>query len=286
MRIISPFDPWKSALCTCPKKYSLNPYTGCSHRCIYCYATYIPNFFNPRPKKDIEKRLKKDLSSFKEKILVSLSNSSDPYIPEEKIFKNTRKALEILKEYGASVLIVTKSNLVLRDLDLLKEMKVSVSFTITTLNPKIFKKLEPFASSSQKRLQAIKVLKKAGIKVSLRLDPIFPYLTEEEIETIIRKAKEAGVEHIVSSTFKPRKDGWLRFKKAFPKVAKKLEPLYFKKGERIQNAWYLPKEMRKKLMIKVKKACDKAKISFACCREGFPELNTAESCDGSHLIKK
>ncbi|MDI6639569.1 MAG: hypothetical protein QMD78_01965, partial [Methanocellales archaeon] len=85
MDVIRKFDPWGDPLCTCPPKYSFSPYTGCSHRCAYCYITsYIPNAFNCRPKKDLLKRVKKDVSKVDLAIPISISNSSDPYPPEEK----------------------------------------------------------------------------------------------------------------------------------------------------------------------------------------------------------
>ncbi|RLF44210.1 MAG: radical SAM protein, partial [Thermoplasmata archaeon] len=119
--LITPFDPWKSKLCTCPKKYSFSPYTGCSHACIYCYITsYIPNAFKVRLKKDLFRRLKKELH--KVDTFISMSNSSDPYVPEERDFKVTRKCLRIFKENKIKVLIITKSDIVARDVDLLKDM--------------------------------------------------------------------------------------------------------------------------------------------------------------------
>ena len=284
MQVIQKFDPWNSPLCSCPPKFSLNPYTGCSHRCIYCYATYIPNFYHPRPKKNFIEKIKKDLKNLPENSLISLSNSSDPYLPEEKTYKLTRKFLQEFKNYNLRLLIITKSDLLLRDLDILKNLKVAVTFTITSLNPEIYKKLEPNAPLPEKRIKAIEKLTQAGIKVGVRFDPIFPFLNDKEAEKIIKTVKKAGSLHIISSTFKPRRDSWQRFKKAFPQIAKKLEKLYFEKGEKIQNSWYLPKKFRKTILLKVKKICDKEKISFSCCREGFLELNSAKSCDGSHLI--
>jgi len=172
----------------------------------------------------------------------------------------------------------------LRDIDLLKKLKCAVTITITTFKREILKKLEPKAPNSEERLKALKILSENKIPTGLRLDPIFPYLNDDEIEEIVKKAKEAGVLHIVASTFKPRFDSWKRFERTFPKVAKRLRPLYFKKGEKIKNSFYLLKEIRKKLMERVFKACQKYKISFATCRENFPDLKTSKSCDGSHLI--
>jgi DNA repair photolyase len=284
MEIIKPFDPWKSPLCTCPQKYSFNPYTGCSHRCIYCYATYIPNFYLVRRKKNLIQRVKKDLEKIPKNSIISISNSSDPYLIEEEKYQDFKNCLQVFKNYDLRILIITKSDLILRDLDLLRELRVAATFTITSLDPKIYKKLEPFAPPPEKRLKAIEKLSKFGIKTGLRLDPIFLYSTDGEIKEIIKEAKSTGISHLVTSTFKPKRDSWLRFEKIFPKVAKKLKPLYFKKGERRGNCWYLPKEIRKEIIMRVKKECQKYKISFASCREGFPELHTSRSCDGSHLI--
>ena len=282
MGYLIPFDPWKNPLCTCPPKFSLNPYTGCSYGCLYCYASsFIKDFFKPREKKNFLRILKKEVEKLPKESLISLSNSSDPYQKLEEKFLFTRKALEIFKEKNFRVLIITKSDLVLRDLDLLSKMRVAVTITITTL--KHFKKLEPGAPPPQKRIEALKILKKAKIPVGLRLDPIIPFLNEDEIEEIIEKVAPF-ILHLTTSTFKPKIDSWKRFKKAFPQIAKKLEKLYFEKGEKIQNSWYLPKKFRKTILLKVKKICDKEKISFSCCREGFLELNSAKSCDGSHLI--
>jgi DNA repair photolyase len=156
--------------------------------------------------------------------------------------------------------------------------------TITTFKKEILKKLEPKAPDSEKRLEALKILSENGIPTGLRLDPIFPYLNEDEVEEIVKKAKEIGIQHIVASTFKPRLDSWKRFERVFPKIAQKLRTLYFERGEKVKNSFYLPKGMRRKLMERVFEVCQKYQISFATCREGFFDLKTSKSCDGSHLI--
>ena len=284
-QLIRPFDPWKSPLCTCPQKFSFDPYTGCGHLCIYCYATsYISRFYFPRRKKNLLKRFKKDLEKLPKNSLISISNSSDPYQPLEEKYKEFRECLKILQNFNFRILIVTKSDLVLRDIDLLKNLKCAVTITITTLKTKIAKKLEPKAPLPERRLKALEILAKNKIPVGLRLDPIFPFLTENEVEEIVREAKKAGVKHVVASTFKARYDSWKRFERTFPKISKKLKPLYFERGEKIKNAFYLPKDLRKNLMERVFKICKKFNLPFATCREGFPELHTAKSCDGSWLI--
>ncbi len=285
MQVIREFDPWDGELCTCPDKYSLNPYTGCDHRCIYCYATYIPNFFRPRRKKDLVERVQKDLEKIPEGSLISLSNSSDPYLKMDKKYKDTRRCLKVLKKNGMKILIVTKGVHVKRDIDILKRADCTVTISLCTLDEEVKKKLEPNALSTRKRLELVESLSKKGISVGVRFDPIFPQLTESEINRVVKKVNEAGAEHVVSSTFKPRGDSWKRIELAFPEVADDVEKLYFEEGKKIDNSYYLPKEKRKEILGKVAKECEKNEIPFASCREGLATLTTSESCDGSHLFK-
>jgi DNA repair photolyase len=278
--LIRYFDPWKGDLCTCPKKYSFNPYTGCEHKCVYCYITsYIPRGHEGRIKKNLLKTVMKEKKKLNPNIPISMSNSSDPYTPLEKTHKITRACLKILKDF--KILIITKSDLVVRDADLLKNMRTSVSMTITTLDENLARKLEPHAPTPEKRLRAIHELIEKGIPVSCRIDPIIPGLNEDT-KRIVKELSDIGVKHIVSSTFKPRYDSWKRFSSTFRDIAKELEELYFKKGSKHNNSYYLPRELRVKLMQQVKENCRHWGITFATCREGLPNEVT---CDGSHLIK-
>lgn len=115
MNLISKFDLWHSTLCTCPPKLTFNPYTGCDHACVYCYASsYIPKFSNCRPKKDLIQRLRKEAAARSCEIL-SISNSSDPYPNLEAKTESMLNCLEILARQNCKVQIITKSNLVIRD---------------------------------------------------------------------------------------------------------------------------------------------------------------------------
>jgi DNA repair photolyase len=280
--LLEKFDPWQSNLCTCPSKLSLNPYTGCEHRCIYCYASsYIRNFFNCRPKKNLIPRLKDEARKLNGE-LISISNSSDPYPLIEEKLKLTRSCLEILSKSNCRVQIITKSSLVTRDIDILKRMKAMVAVTITTNSDKLSKKLEPNAPLSSQRIEAVRSLIENNIPVAVRIDPIIPFLNEKQ-EKLIKILASIGVKHITSSTYKAREDNWQRVSLTFPKLAEKLKKLYFENGEKIGRSYYLPKEMRLKIMKKIKELVEKEGMKFACCREGFPELNSA-TCDGSWLI--
>lgn len=280
MDVIKPFDPWKGTLCTCRDKYSLNPYTGCSHGCIYCYITsYIPNAFNCRPKKNLIRRIEKDLKKIDKKV-ISMSNSSDPYPPMEKKKKLTRGVLKLLCKKEHPTLIITKSNIVARDIDILREMPSAVMLTITTLRD-TYKKLEPKAPPPHKRLEALKRLRKERIPAGIRLDPLIPSLSLD-MDKVVESAAEAGALHVTASTFKPRPDAWKRFGNTFPKVAEKTKNLYFEEGERIQGSRYLPKELRYEMLSHVKDLVLENGMSFGVCREGL-DLKKAKSCDGSHL---
>lgn len=277
--LISPFDPWSSKLCTCPKKYSFSPYTGCSHRCVYCYITsYIPDAFHARVKKDVIRRLRKEVRREELRTsYISMANSSDPYTPEEKKERVTRKALKIFKEREIPVLIVTKSDLVTRDIDIISSMKASVSMSITYLNNEKMEKIEPNAPSAEKRINAIQKLSESGIPCSVRLDPIIPGVNDEEIEKVVKEVAPY-CSHVVSSTIKPRIDAIHRLNKLIPETMKKMH------FERIGNTYYLPLQKRKELLEKVRDACKQYNISFATCREGF--FIAKKTCDGSHLIPK
>ncbi len=277
--LISPFDPWSSKLCTCPKKYSFSPYTGCSHRCVYCYITsYIPDAFHARVKKDVIRRLRKEVRREELRTsYISMANSSDPYTPEEKKERITRKALKIFKEREIPVLIVTKSDLVTRDIDIISSMKASVSMSITYLDNEKMEKIEPNAPSAEKRINAIQKLSESGIPCSVRLDPIIPGVNDKEIEKVVKEVAPY-CSHVVSSTIKPRIDAIHRLNKLIPETMKKMH------FERIGNTYYLPLQKRKELLEKVRDACKQYNISFATCREGF--FIAKKTCDGSHLIPK
>ena len=280
--LLAKFDPWRSKLCTCPPKLSFNPYTGCEHGCIYCYASsYIPNFFDCRPKKNLISRLMKEAKDLNGE-LISMSNSSDPYPPMERRLKLTRKCLQILSKANCKLQIITKSDLVVRDIDVLKKMRSMVAMTITTIDEEIARKLEPRAPSPSRRLKAIEKLVESSVPVAVRVDPIIPFLNENQRE-LIEALASLGVKHVTSSTYKAKFDNWQRFSLAFPDVAKKLEPFYFEKGERIGRSYYLPKKIRLGILKKLKELVEKYGMKFACCREGFPELNSA-ICDGSWII--
>jgi DNA repair photolyase len=282
--LISSFDPWRSGLCTCPSKLTFNPYTGCDHQCIYCYASsYIPSFSDCRPKKDLIAVLKREAAKLKGEI-ISIANSSDPYPRSEASIGLTRRCLEILSESNCKIQIITKSNIVTRDDDLLSKVPSTVALTVTTDDDKIAKVIEPWAPLPSKRLRAAQDLIKVGIPVSVRIDPIIPLLNDKP-QRLIADLASIGVKHLTCSTYKAKADNWLRLTKAMPKIAEKLKPLYFQQGEKICGSTLLPKDLRYKLLKDIRDLATDNGMKFGACREGLAQLNTA-SCDGSWLMPK
>ncbi len=284
MSLITGFDPWKGNLCTCPTKYSLSAYTGCSYGCLYCYASsYIRRFSQPRKKKDFLKRLEKEIKKVPKGSLIAMANSSDPYLPLEQELKLTRAALKIIEEYDLSLNIVTKSSLILRDLDILKDFKkILVSISLTTLDKELAKKLEPYPCNPQERLKAIKELS-SYLPVAVRFDPLIYPLNTEEIEETIREIKISGAKQIITSTYKVKSDNFKRMTANFPEYKELWQKLYLKQGEKKGGYTYLPKTLRKDLIKRVREITLGQGLKFSSCREGFNNLNTA-NCDGSSLL--
>jgi len=284
MSLITQFDPWKSSLCTCPDKYSLSAYTGCSHGCLYCYAcSYIRNFHQPREKKDFLERLEKEIKKIPKNSLISMANSSDPYLPLEEKLNLTQSALEIIGQYDLSLNIVTKSPLILKDLSILKKLnKIVVSISLTTLNKELAKKLEPNVPSPEKRLKAIKKLS-LHMPVAVRLDPLIYPLNTKDIEKTIEKIKNSGAKQIITSTYKIKPDNFKKMINTFGEYKELWQELYFKQGERKGGYTYLSPTLRKELISKVRDITLSRKLKFSSCREGFNNLNTA-ICDGSSIF--
>ena len=283
MRLINRFDPWQAPLCTCPAKLTFNPYTGCDHECIYCYASsYVPDFHNCRPKKDLLKRLEQEAGKLNGEIL-SVSNSSDPYPNLEAETGLMRESLKILTRHKCRIQIITKSDTVARDVDLLREVPSMVALTITTDDDAIAETIEPNAPLPTKRLKALETLVAKLIPTAVRIDPIIPTVNdrpEKLIETIAR----IGAKHVTASTYKVKPDNWQRLTKALPKTAEKLKPLYFEQGTKTGGNLYLSRDLRLRLMKNVADLTKKHGMKFGTCREGLDQLNTA-TCDGTWLAE-
>ncbi len=215
--------------------------------------------------------------------LVSISNSSDPYPQLEQKAGLTRKCLEILAESCCRLQIVTKSDLVVRDIDILQKVPCVVSVTVLTVDDGLSGRLEPGAPVSSRRLEAIETLVNAGIPTTVRIDPVIPFVNDD-LAGLIEAVADLGALQVTCSTYKVKPDNWRRFSAVFPEVAEKLKPHYFGERERIGRSLCLPMNLRFGLMKKAKELAEEYNLKFGCCREGF-RLNSAV-CDGSWAIQK
>ena len=186
---------------------SINPYRGCEHGCVYCFARPTHAFLGLSPGLDFESKLlaKPDAPELLEKELaapgyeprmIAIGTNTDPYQPIEREYKIMRGILEVLDRAGHPVGIVTKSALVTRDIDILSRMArrnlVKVALSVTTLDPKLARTMEPRASAPPKRLDAIRKLADAGIPATVMVAPVIPALNDSEIERILDAAAHAG----------------------------------------------------------------------------------------------
>ena len=186
--------------------YNMNLYRGCSHGCIYCDSRsdcyHIDNFDIVKGKENMLNILENELSKKRIKGVVGIGAMSDTYNPMEIKYKQTRGALQLISKYDFGVSIDTKSNLILRDIDLLKEINsknsVIIKFTITTPDDNLSKIIEPKVCVSSKRLEAIKTLNDNGIFAGIMMNPVLPFITdkEEDIKKLVRIASEYGAKFI------------------------------------------------------------------------------------------
>lgn len=193
-----------------PFNYSINPYRGCEHGCIYCYARPTHEFLGFSAGLDFESkimvkydaakklRLKFNSKSWKPEVVV-MSGVTDPYQPIESKLRITRACLMVFEEFLNPVSIITKNYLVTRDIDILKELAghraVHVTLSVTTLDRDLARIMEPRTSQPARRLKAIEELADHGISVGVNVAPIIPGLTDHECVDILEAAKEAGAEY-------------------------------------------------------------------------------------------
>ncbi|MFN3363897.1 PA0069 family radical SAM protein [Rhizobium rosettiformans] len=190
-----------------PFDRSINPYRGCEHGCIYCFARPTHSYMGLSAGLDFEAKLfaKPDAPRLLERELskpgykvkpIAIGTNTDPYQPIEREWRIMRQILEVLDKANHPVVIVTKSALILRDIDILKSMAerglVKVGISVTTLDRKLSRTMEPRASTPAKRLEAIKTLSEAGIPVAVMMAPVIPALNDHEIERILDSGKAAG----------------------------------------------------------------------------------------------
>ncbi|SFS44995.1 SPL family radical SAM protein [Marininema halotolerans] len=227
-----------------PFSWSINPYRGCGHGCHFCYARQTHTWLgfhtddsfrnNIIVKKEAAQILREELHKGKWKGGgIAVGTVTDPYQQIEGKLKITREILRVLREYSVPISITTRSPLILRDLDLLRDMKIdSINISISTLSEEVWKQTEPSSPHPKQRLLAVKKLNEARIQAGVFLAPIMPYLTDqdEQLEAVIREAGVNKAQFLIPSVLrlKPEVKDWFfrQIHRSFPKIYPRLVRLY------------------------------------------------------------
>jgi len=264
-----------------PFDWTVNPYRGCEFGCKYCYARYTHEYMEIDGgeferkifvKKDAARLLALDLSQkysreakvdgFTASEHIAIGTATDPYQPAEKEYAVTRACLEELgKREGLRVSITTKSNQIVRDVDLLKiiaaKSALSVNITVTTLRPRLARLLEPRAPRPDLRLAAVKELREAALAVGVSASPLLPEINDGELEALAAAAREAGAQWFYSGVLFLMPASAREFlpfiREKFPKLAKQYERWYGNNG-------YAPEEYQRKISERVRAI--KQKLGF------------------------
>ncbi len=193
-----------------PFDRSINPYRGCEHGCVYCFARPSHAYLGLSPGLDFETRLiarpgaadvlRRELAARRYKVApIAIGTNTDPYQPIEKTHEIMRACLQVLSDAGHPVAIVTKGTLIERDIDILRDMAVRglvrVGISVTTLDARLSRLMEPRAPAPQRRLQVIRRLSETGVPVRIMASPMIPALTDPELEAILRAGRDAGARH-------------------------------------------------------------------------------------------
>ncbi len=249
--------------------YGLNLYRGCQHRCIYCDSRSlcygIENFDGDvLIKANAIEILRDELSRKRKKGIIGTGSMNDPYMPLEEQISLTRRALETIADYGFGVHVITKSDLVLRDIDVLQRisrMSAAVSLTITTVDDALSKIVEPGAPPSSSRFRAMKRLSKAGIETRLALMPTLPFIEDswENVSAIVEEAHSCGVKVIIpwfgmSMRNRQRDYFYDRLDESFPGLRERYEAAY---GE----AYACPSPHAKDLYRRTQELCARLGIA-------------------------
>jgi DNA repair photolyase len=275
--------PVKSILNRCdsqrvPFDWTINPYRGCEFGCKYCYARYTHEYMEIDGgeferkifvKKDAAALLASEVArkySYESESSgrtqaehIAIGTATDPYQPAEREYGVTRACLEELaKREGLSISIITKSNQIVRDIDILQRIAtksaLTVNITITTLRPRLARLLEPRAPRPDLRLAAVKQLRQAGLAVGVSASPLLPGINEAELEAVAAASKEAGAQWFFSGVLFLMPSAAKQFvpfiRHRFPKLAKQYEEWYAKNG-------YAPEQYRKKISDRVRKIREK-----------------------------
>ncbi len=272
--------PAKSVLNRCnsrrgvPFEWTINPYRGCEFACKYCYARYTHEFMEMRDGIDFEQKiyvkqhtaelLRQELRQVKQDDSIAIGAATDPYQPAERRYEVTRGILEeFARHSGFHLGIITKSNLILRDIDVLqavaRQNRLSVNVTITTLDVELARILEPRAPRPDLRLETIRKLSDAGLRVGMSGSPVLPGITDspKDLEALVRAAADAGAHHLFAGPLFLKPCSAAVF---LPFLEKQFPHLVENYKRRYHNRAFLPASYAKPLSQLVERLRQKYKI--------------------------
>jgi DNA repair photolyase len=259
-----------------PFAWMINPYRGCEFACKYCYARYTHEFMELRDGLDFERKiyvkqhtgwlLRQELKKVRPGEDIAIGTATDPYQPAERRFELTRSVLEeFARHRGFDISITTKSNLILRDLEVLKRVAennhISIHMTVTTTKTDLARILEPRAPRPDLRLKAVEKLVEAGIRTGVNCAPVLPGITDSpvDLERVVRAAAEAGARFVFANPLflKPCSEKvFMPFlEETFPQLAASYR-------ERYNGRAYLPAEYHKRIATLVRKFCEKYRLGI------------------------
>lgn len=279
--------PAKSLLNRCVSKrqmpftWTINPYRGCEFGCRYCYARYTHEFMEMRDGLEFEQKiyikqhaadlLRQELRRVKPDESIALGTATDPYQPAERRYEVTRGILEeFARHHGFELGIVTKSNLIARDLEVLKEVgqrnRLSVHMTITTLDVNLARILEPRAPRPDLRLEAVRALAQAGIRVGISCSPVIPGITDlpADLESVIHASADAGADYVFANPLFLKPCSSAIF---LPFLAQNFPHLAENYRQRYQDRAFLPPAYGKRLSQLIARLREKYKLTRAHRRE-------------------
>ncbi|MBI3735897.1 radical SAM protein [Candidatus Sumerlaeota bacterium] len=278
-------------------EWSINPYRGCEFGCVYCYARYTHEYMEHHDPMEFERiiYLKRHAAHWLRRELargkygdgetIAIGAATDPYQPAEKLFKVTRSILEVLAEFGGcDIHLTTKSDLILRDLDLFRRIvrrhRFMINLTVTTCDAELARLLEPRAPTPRRRLQAVRELNAAGIKTGIFCVPVLPGINdrEEQLEAVFQAARDAGAAFILAHPVfltACSKKRYLPFvQEHFPQLSNTYRDYY-------STSSNPPAEYREIIRMRVKRL--REKHGFARDQdESFPEITPA-NCESAQL---
>jgi len=259
-----------------PFVWMINPYRGCEFACKYCYARYTHEFMELRDGLDFERKiyvkqntawvLRQELKKVRAGEDIAIGTATDPYQPAERRFGITRAILEeFARHQGFDIGLVTKSNLILRDIEVLKRIAennlLSIHITVTTTNTDLARILEPRAPRPDLRLLAVQKLTEAGIRTGVNVCPVLPGITDQplELEKTIKAAAEAGAAYVHANPLFLKPCSEKVFMPCLEEKFPQLVPLYKK---RYEGRAYLPEEYHKRISTLVKKYGEKYRLGL------------------------